>query len=126
MLSSAPRRAGELEVPALRAFQLPDGTATRQMSALSAAWSATFACSFNRITVASRQRVAHTLRTSPGQQAALAAWMTAAAALRNYVQQTDAEDAGHTRQQIKEMLRAENGVGAVNGYPPRMFNAADP
>ncbi len=57
------------------------------------------------------------------QQAALAEWIAAAEALRDFVQQTEIDDTDRTRDLIKEVLRAENRVRAVNGFPPRMFNS---
>ena len=63
----------------------------------------------------------------PAETDALADWMRAAEALRDFVAQPapeHAEDAAQTRHLIAEVLRAENRLRAVLGYPPRMFKAA--
>ena len=53
---------------------------------------------------------------------ALAEWIAAAETLRDFVQETEKDDTGRTRDLIKEVLRAENRIRAINVFPPRMFN----
>ncbi len=63
----------------------------------------------------------------PAETDALADWMRAAEALRDFIAQpapAHPEDAEQTRHLIAEVLRAENRLRAVLGYPPRMFKAA--
>jgi hypothetical protein len=61
---------------------------------------------------------------SEQQHQALNDWIRAAEALRDNVAEPESESpdaALQTRHLIKEVLRAENRIRAVHGYPPRMF-----
>jgi hypothetical protein len=56
------------------------------------------------------------------EQEAFTDWLRAVEALQVFLGEADGPDeAADTRQPIEDVLRAENRLRAVIGYPPRMF-----
>ena len=62
---------------------------------------------------------------SATQQAALEDWLHAAEEFLDFAALAEPGKTDQARNLLKEILRAENRVRAVNGFPPRMFSKPD-